>query len=160
MRRLLILFAVTSLIFGCAHIVSQELRNIADMPASPEMLLRNPDLYRGKIVIIGGIIVNSTNTQEGTYIEVVQKPLDYRGRIKDTDVSYGRFLILYEGYLDAAIYSRERGITVAGEVVGKRIRPLGEIQYPYLFIKSRELHLSEPGYGMPVQFGIGIFTTF
>ncbi len=158
MKRLLIIFAITSLIFGCAHIVSKELRDKADMSIPPEMLLRDPDAYMGKIVILGGVIVHSTNTKEGTYIEVVQKPLDYKGRIKDTDISSGRFLILYEGYLDAAIYSKEKGITVAGEVLGKIVRPLGEIQYPYLLIKGKEIHLSEPGYG--IQFGIGIFTTF
>lgn len=88
------------------------------------MLLKNPDAYRGKIAILGGIIVNSANTEEGTYIEVVQKPLDYQDRIKDTDLSSGRFLILYEGHLNAATYSKERGVTVAGEVIGKKVRPL------------------------------------
>lgn len=140
--------------------VSKELRDIATKEIAPIDIMKDPDVYKGKIIIIGGIIVSSINTKEGTYIEVVQKPLDYRGRPEDTDISYGRFIILYEGYLDTAIYSQGREITVAGEVIGKIMRPLGQIQYQYLLIKSKELHLFEPRHGVPIRFGIGIWHTF
>lgn len=148
------------LIFGCAHVVSKELRDMAEKEIAPVDLMKTPDAYKGRIVILGGVIASSINTKEGTYIEVVQKPLDYRGRPGDTDISYGRFIILYEGYLDTAIYSQGREITVAGEVMGKMVRLLGQIQYQYLLIKSRELHLFEPRYRVPIRFGIGIWHTF
>lgn len=117
----LLLFAI--LLPGCAHVVSKESRDKVDMGISPIDVLKDPDMYKGKFVILGGIIASSINTEEGTYIEMVQKPLDYRGRPEDTDILLGRFLILYEDYLDTAIYSRGREVTVVGEVVGKRIRP-------------------------------------
>ncbi|MCL4537535.1 MAG: Slp family lipoprotein [Nitrospirae bacterium] len=148
------------LLLGCAHVVSKELRDMADKGIAPMDIMKDPDAYRGRLVIIGGLIASSINTPEGTYIEVVQKPLDYRGRPEDTDISHGRFIILYEGYLDTAIYSHGREVTVAGEVIGKMIRPLGQIQYPYLLLKSKELHLFEPSYGVPIRFGIGIWKTF
>jgi outer membrane lipoprotein len=155
MKRLLLLLTIISL-FGCAHVISKEIREKADIELAPSDLLKKPDAYRGKIVILGGVIVNSTNTEEGTYIEVVQKPLDYRGRPEDTDISHGRFIILYEGYLDTAIYSEGREVTVAGEILGKTIQPLGEMEYPYLLIKSSELHLLDLGYRIPIFFGIEI----
>lgn len=156
----LFLLLFTILLPGCAHVVSKESRDRVDMGIAPIDVLKDPDAYKGKLVILGGIIASSINTEEGTYIEMVQKPLDYRGRPEDTDISHGRFLILYEGYLDIAIYSRGREVTVAGEVIGKRIRPLGEIRYPYLLIKSREIYLFEPRYGVPLRFGIEIWKTF
>lgn len=155
MKRFLLLFIVVSL-FGCAHIISDELRQKANGEPPVPLLFKDPDLFKGRIVILGGAIVSSTNTKEGTYIEVLQKPLDYRGRPESTDTSFGRFIILYEGYLDTAVYSQGREVTVAGEVMGKTIRPLGEIQYHYPLIKSKELHLLEPRYNMPIHFGIGI----
>jgi outer membrane lipoprotein len=91
---------------------------------------------------------------------VVQKPLDSRERPEDTNISEGRFLILSEGYLDSAIYSQGTEVTVAGKVIGKRVRPLGEIQYTYPLIKSSEIHLFTPSRGIPIRFGIGIFKTF
>jgi len=159
MKRFLLLLTILSLI-GCAHVVSQKMRELADKPPHPAELFKDPDAQKGRFVILGGSIAGSTNTQEGTYIEVVQKPLDSRGKPEYTDVSYGRFIIFYEGYLDTAIYSKGREITVAGEVIGKKVQPLGEVQYPFPLIKSTKLHLFEPGYygtfGIPIYIGIGV----
>ncbi len=160
MKRFLFLTLVITSLFGCAHVISQELRGRVDRELTPMALFKDPDAYKGKTVMLGGVIVSSINTDEGTYIEVLQKPLDYRGRPEDADISHGRFIVFYEGYLDTAIYSRGREMTVAGEVIGKRLRPLGEIQYPYPLIKSRELHLFEPPYGIPIRFWIEIWKTF
>ena len=155
MKRFLLFFIIVSL-FGCAHVVSKELRNKAYGEPPASVLFEDPDAFKGRTVILGGVIVSSTNTKEGTYIEVLQKPLDYRGKPEDTDASYGRFIIFSEGYLETAVYSQGREITVAGEVIGKELRPLGEIQYPYPLLKSKELYLFEPRYDIPVHFGIGI----
>ncbi len=162
MKPLISIALMAALIFfimGCAHVVPKEIRERSEeIPAIT--LIKNPDAYKGKFVILGGIIISSKNTEDGTYIEVLQKNLDYRGRPEITDISHGRFIIFYDGYIDTAIYSQGREITVAGEVFGKTIRPLGEIQYPYLLIKSRELYLFEPKYDIPIRFGISIWTTF
>ena len=155
MKQFLLLFMIVSF-FGCAHVISKEWRDRAYGEPPTPALFKNPDEFKGRIVILGGVIVSSTNTNEGTYIEVLQKPLDYSGRPEDTDVSFGRFIIFSDGYLETAVYSQGREITVAGEIMGKELHPLGEIQYPYPLIKSKELHLFEPRYSIPIQFGIGI----
>jgi outer membrane lipoprotein len=157
----ILLLPLVAPFFGCAHVVSKELRDIADLDISPSLLIKEPEGYSGKIVLLGGNIVSLVNTEEGTYVEVVQKDLTSAGRPKDTDRSAGRFLILHDGYLDAAIYSSSRSVTVAGEVLGKKVRTLGEIEYPYLLIRSRELHLMAEPRGRPsVSFGIGIRESF
>jgi outer membrane lipoprotein len=155
MKRFLLILIIMSL-FGCAHVVSEEMRQKAYGEPSASVLFKDPDSFKGRTVILGGVIVSSINAKEGTYIEVLQKPLDHLGKPEDTDISSGRFIIFYEGYLDTAVYSQWREVTVAGEVMGKKVQPLGEIQYPYPLIKSKELHLLEPRYDMPVHFGIGI----
>lgn len=159
MNRIILLSILILFLYGCAHVISKDLRVIAhrDIPISD--IMKNPDAHIGKIIIIGGTIASSINTAEGTYIEVVQKPLDYRGAPEDTDVSYGRFIIFYEGYLDTAIYSPGREVTVAGEVMGKRIQRLGEMQYPYLLVRSKEIHLFKYR-PLPIRFEIGIWHTF
>jgi outer membrane lipoprotein len=87
------------------------------------------------------VIISSVNLKEGTMIEVLQKPADTRGKPKDVDESEGRFLALHPGYLDVAIYNRGRKVTVAGEVEGKKIQRLGEIEYTYPLISAKEIHL-------------------
>lgn len=63
------------------------------------------------------------------------------GRPKDVDDSDGRFLALYDGYLDTAIYTRGREVAVAGDIRGKKVLPLGQIDYTYPFIFIKEIHL-------------------
>ncbi len=156
MKYLFPIFIIIFLVCGCAHIVSKDVRGQVDESLSKSMLFEDPDAYKGSIVILGGNIVSSVNTQEGTVIEVVEKSLDYRGRPKDIDRSLGRFLVWHKEYLDTAIFTRGRNITVAGEVVGKKVRKLGDIDYSYVFLKNRELHLLQPGARMPIHFGIGV----
>ena len=155
---------IVCLIFfaGCAHVVSQELRDMVDKELAPAALFKNPDVHKGKIVMLGGMIASSKNAEEGTYIEVVEKPLDASGEPRNTDISHGRFLIFYDGFLDTAIYSKGREVTVVGEVLGKKIQPLGDTQYPFPLIKSKKLYLFEKRTNrrIPIHFGIGILHAF
>jgi len=148
------------LLSGCAHVVSQEMRDRAGKEVNTEMLFQNPDAYMGKIVILGGFIAGTETRGEGSYIEVVQNPLDSTGRPEDRDTSFGRFLVFIEGRIDTAIYSSGREITVAGEVLGRKVQPLGEAQYSYPLIKGNELHPIKQRGEFPVHFGIGIWKSF
>ncbi|MEW6570667.1 MAG: Slp family lipoprotein [Nitrospirota bacterium] len=152
-------FCIISLT-GCAHVISEEMRAKIDKEFYAADLFKDPDAHKGKLVMLGGVIISAKNTEEGVYLEVLQTPLDFRGIPRDIDSSYGRFIVFFEGYLDTAVYSRGRKITVAGEVIGKKIRPLDEIEYTYPLLKSRELHLLRPGLSIPIGIGIGIVGTF
>ncbi len=160
MKWFILCFCISLFISGCAHVVSQEMRDLADKGVTPEVLFQNPDQFAGRIVILGGFIVNTETKDEGSYIEVVQNPLDSMGRPENRDISSGRFLIFVEGHIDTAIYSAGREITVAGEVLGKKVKALGEAQYSYLMIRGKELHLIKQREDFPVHFGIGIWKSF
>lgn len=125
---------------GCA-VLSKELRREAEKDLSFSEILSNPEAHEGKVVIVGGVVVESKNTQDGTLLEVLQKPLDMANEPRDVDQSGGRFLAVYDGYLDTEIYEKGRNVTIGGVVLGKRTKPLGEIQYTYPVIGVRELHL-------------------
>jgi len=91
---------------GCAPIISKEIRkNVSDELTFKE-IIKNPDAYKGKIVLLSGVILGSKNTKEGTLIEILQKTANMEGRPKDVDESDGRFLALYDGYLPARHRSR------------------------------------------------------
>lgn len=145
---------------ACAHIVSPEMRRQVDTDVSSRALFLDPQAFTGKTVILGGFIAEIRTADSGSSVEVVQNPLDYRGRPSDRDQSYGRFIVLHEGMLDAAVFKPGRDITVAGEVVGTTVKPLGEMEYTYVVIKSRELHLFKPQERIPVHFGISIWKSF
>jgi outer membrane lipoprotein len=153
--KIIIIALVFLIVSGCAHVISKDIRDSADRELSLTEMFGDPDVYMGKTVILGGIIAGGTNTGEGTYLEVVQQPLDSLGRPVETDRSLGRFLVLHDGYLDTVLYARGKSVTVAGEILGGKIQPLGEISYSYPLIKSREIHIVKKGGRFPIHFGLG-----
>ena len=56
----------------------------------------------------------------------------------------GRFLVLYQGFLDPAIYEKGKIITVAGIIKGDKALPLGDTEYHYPYLNAREIHLWVP----------------
>jgi len=140
-RSFLLLFLAV-LLSGCVHVISKDLREAADPGATFGEILKNPNAYKGKGVVWGGEIIETTNKQDGTtLIEVFQRSLTWRE--EPTGSSEGRFLVRVDSYLDTYVYRKGRKITVAGELLGEDVRPLGEMDYRYPLVLSRQLHLWE-----------------
>lgn len=125
---------------GCAPVISQQL--IAQAQKIPfDEIVKDPEAWKGNIVILSGIILDAKNTQEGTLMEILQTPADSSGKPKDMDKSKGRFMALHKGFLDVEVYRRGREITIGGEITGKKVLKIGKIDYTYPFIKVYEIHL-------------------
>jgi outer membrane lipoprotein len=141
MKRLFILGIVLSLLSGCVHAVSRDALKEVDREITFSALIKDPTAYQGRVVLLGGVIVTTVNKQEGTLLEVYQTRLDREGRPTDTDRSEGRFLALYQGFLDSVIYAEGRQVTIAGTVQGEKVEPLGEVEYRYPYLLVKEIHL-------------------
>ncbi len=148
---------------GCAHVVAPDLRAEADRSMRTEELFRHPDLYKGKTVIVGGVIIGIENTGKGAILEVLEKPLDSRGRPLDTDRSRGRFLLVHPERLEPVIFAPGREITTVAEVLGSETRLLGEMEYRYPLLRSKAVYIlpeTARERRIPVHFGFGIFHSF
>ncbi len=147
------LFSLLILTLGCAHIISKDLRSRADLSLTFSQVHQNPDVYKGRLVVWGGEIIQTLNQKDGTtHIEVFQRHLNWRGEPKIKLLSEGRFLILVEKYLDPYIFKEGKKITVAGEIQGEKIKPVGEMDYRYPLLLSKEIHLWEDYYYYPVYY--------
>lgn len=142
---------------ACAPVISQKTMNTVDKAISFAALQQNPDAFKGRTVLLGGQIITTTVKADETWIEVLEKPLNYRGKPSDADQSSGRFLVRIKGFLDPAIYSSGRRLTVAGQVDGRVVRPLREVNYTYPLLTAKEYYLwkQDDSYGYP-QFGVGV----
>jgi outer membrane lipoprotein len=158
--RLFTLIILAVFLTACTQAIPQESLKKADPNLTFQMLIKNPEQYQGKNILAGGQILG-TSTREGeTWVEVLQKPLDWWNKPKDTDESFGRFLIRFEGFADPAIYTAGKKITVLGEVLGKKVQPLKNIDYAYPVLTPRDHYLWKPesGGGPMFHFGIGVGT--
>lgn len=143
---------------ACAHVISQESLKKVDPDLTFQILIKHPDRYQRKQILAGGRIL-STEVREGeTWVKVLQHPLDWKQKPKNTDESYGRFFIRFRGFLDPAIYTSGKRITVLGEVQGRKVKRLSDMEYSYPVLLSLEHHLWKPENlgGPSFHFGIGI----
>ena len=139
------------LLQGCLPI-SKELRAQADQTVTFQPVFQNPDAYKGKIIIWGGEVVETINQKDGTtLIIVLQRPLDWTEEPVSRS-SEGRFIILVEGYVDPYVFRRGRRITVAGEILGKKVMRLGELEYPYPLLLSKQIYLWGEYYYSPYPY--------
>lgn len=129
---------------GCSHTLSSEVHQQADSTLSLTQMRAAPETYTGRTVVLGGDILSTRNLAEGTLLEVLHKPLDSTDRPLVTDRTEGRFMALCEGYLDPAVYSQGRQVTLAGRVLGSRTEAVGEISYIYPLLSCLEVHLWPP----------------
>ncbi len=156
--RLFILVILAAFLTACTQAIPQESLKTADPNLTFQMLIKDPEQYRGKNILTGGQILGTTVRAGETWIEVLQRPLDWQHKPKDTDESSGRFLIRFESFADPAIYIPGKKITVLGEVLGKKVQPLKDMDYAYPVLTPRDHYLWKPeSDGGPMfHFGIGI----
>ena len=138
----LLLLSIFVFLPGCAHVISKDVRAEVDPTLSFRQVLQDPNSFKGKTVLWGGEIIQTTNQKDGsTLIETLERPLGRQGEPDQTSPSEGRFLVLSEKYMDSYIYRRGKRITVAGEILGEKTKPLGEMDYHYPLISIKQIYL-------------------
>lgn len=138
---LMVILAVTA---ASCSVIPRSIRREALTNVSFHQLVQDTDQYTGKTVILGGYIIDVQNTADRTNILVLQTPLGYQDEPKARDLSQGRFLVVYDGFLDPAVYEKNRKITVAGTVAGNQTRKVGQYTYRLLIIRAVDLYLWAP----------------
>ncbi len=138
---LLFLFSLF-LILSCSPFSRQALKQV-DLKQPFSDIQKAPGKYINKNVLWGGQIIETKVGKDGTFITVMDKPLDFEKRPEEGDVSDGRFIVRYPGFLDPAIYKPGREVSVIGTITGHVVQPVGELQYNYPLVESKQLHLWE-----------------
>ena len=145
---------------GClsfAPIVPSSFREEIDPQLTFSTLKRDPNGYIGSNVFLGGIIVEIRNNPANileTEMQILQKPLDRRDIPIKTGATSGRFLAVYEGYMDRLVYAPGRLITIGGEVIGPETKSeYGSVYtYPVIRIEFFQLWPSQDVYFYPPWF--------
>ena len=108
----------------------------AEKEAAPDVLTvaavrQQPQVHAQSEVECGGVVAQVENREGATWIEAIERPLNSIGQPIPSNLSGGRFLAVVPGFLDPADYREGRAITVAGNIEGIDVRPLGGTAYDY-----------------------------
>jgi outer membrane lipoprotein len=156
---ILLLFVILP---ACAPVVSQQLRDRADVALPFAYLMRNPQYYEGRTVIVGGYVLETHGGPEGSELTVLQAPLSSRQRPGASDLSQGRFVAQSSKWLDPEVFRKGRQVTVGGRVLGGTRQTPGDPTPSYPLIEAEEIYLwpqevvaSSPYYGPDFTFYYG-----
>ncbi len=129
------------LLVSCAPVLRQEIMESALRNIPPSEIKQNPELYYGKLIVMGGIVADTKMTPDGSLIEAMYIPVDNRGYLTGIDTSHQRYLALFpkeSGMLDPLIFKRGREITFAGEFIKLKEGKIDDLVYTYPFFKIIE----------------------
>jgi len=138
---------LAALIFALLPVVawatgmSRQLLDEAGIPVLFEDLVGSPREYRGRVVVLGGYILETRNEPGGSVMTILQAPLDWRNKPKSRDLSQGRFFVTTRKFLDPEVYTKDRRLTVGGIVAGVREQSVGGGTYRFPTIEAQELQL-------------------
>ena len=124
---------------GCA-VMSREIQDKALPDLSFPELIAGADRYQGQTVIVGGYIVSVENLKDESRMVAVQTSLGLGQEPESKDLSKGRLILVYKGFLDPEVYTKDRRITVGGRILDSSAHD-PEAAYPYLKIAVDEIHL-------------------
>ncbi len=123
---------------------------------------QNVNSYKDAPVRWGGEIIDVENEQTYSLVQVLYYPLNYYGRPDLTKPNEGRFVIKSPEFLDPAIYTKKKEITIAGKLSGEIERTIGKKTVRVPLISSTVIHLwpeidrnNYYGYGGYGGFGYG-----
>lgn len=148
-QRLLLLTWLALWLAGCSNIPE----TISDAPPGDPTLGQvraEPEKYQGAEVRWGGTIYKIDNLEEGTRMEIIARRLYGNGEPRNEDSSSGRFIALFDHFIDPAIYTINRTITVHGHVVGSEEGKVGNYPYQYPIVQTDQHRLwPEPRVSCP-----------
>jgi len=146
MKKIFIITAVLMVFSACTPVLNREVMDHGTRDVSFTQLRDAPDVFQGKLFILGGLIVETRLVEKGSQIEALSVPVDSLGYLQEIGRTQGRFLALYpksKGLLDPLVYKKGREITLAGEFVEARKGKIDEMEYVYPTFEISEIYLWE-----------------
>ncbi len=162
MKHVLPVFFLLFSLGGCASEVPLVIREPPpDNPGVSDVQMR-PAAFVNRPVRWGGTIVSARSMENGTEVEILAKVIRSDGRPEPGDVTLGRFLVKSGAFLDPAVYSADREVTVYGVLQNITVRNIGAHPYSYPVVQATQLHLwtdprevGDDDWWPQLHFGIG-----
>lgn len=112
-------------------------------------LVEQAGQYIGQTVVLGGYVIEVQNQEDQSRIVAVQAPLGVGQEPKSKDLSKGRLIILYDGFIDPEVYAKGRKITVAGTLLGSSVTETDTEPFPYARVRMQHIYLWSEEKPMP-----------
>ena len=156
MARFGMLSTAIFLLSGCAgqSLIPLEIEKQVDQTLSFAQVKEVPTTYQGKVLVLGGEVLDAMRLKEHTRLTVLQLPTDRnQAPVMDRTTSRGRFLAFQTEFLDPATVPSGTRITIVGKVSGATTELLDEMDYTYPTFTILFLKVWPEAMQIPPRFG-------
>ncbi|MGE0473276.1 MAG: Slp family lipoprotein [Nitrospirales bacterium] len=109
-----------------------DLASRVDLHLNFLQIKESPDSHKGKLVMLGGQILEARRLKDSTQLIILQLPLiDEQEPVTELTQSQGRFIANQQEFLDPATVPSGTRVTVVGEISGSQSQSLDETTYDY-----------------------------
>lgn len=136
-------FLIILFLAGCASTPRFD-TTLVDRSLTPQKVQSQYDSSLGKTVLWGGVILDFSNLQETSQIEILAYPLNSAERPLLDEKPLGRFLLLREGFLEPTVYMQGKILSVRGTVAPSQQGKIGASDYVYPVLKAQQIELWAP----------------
>lgn len=140
MKSVLIIVVVGSTLAGCS---AKPVLPVAEPNPPVAAVQENIEAYKNTPITWGGVILETNNGEEQSEVLIITKRLESSTRPIEGDQTLGRFIAKIDGFLDPAIYSKDREMSVHGVIIGQETRKVDDFEYTYPVVQVSEHQLWE-----------------
>ena len=132
---------VMLLLPACSSHIPPEIKQDLDTSPGIEQVLKSSENYLSQKVRWGGVILNTENKHEASWLTILAYPLNNYGKPQVADQSSGRFIAIVDKFLEPLVYSSDRKITITGKLLRTETIKVGEFPYKYPVIQVEKHYL-------------------
>ena len=132
------------LVSACSSHIPPEIRQPLENAPSVAEVREAADQYLAKNIRWGGVIINTENRQASSWVTLLAFPLNDYGEPVTDKPSHGRFIAIFDQFLEPTLYSKDREMTVIGKLLRIETRKVGEFPYPYPIVQVEQFYLWPP----------------
>jgi len=141
LSRSIAIFILATFLSSCASRIPVEIRGDLENAPTVAEVHTQADKYLSQKVRWGGKILNIENKQNTSRLTIVSFPLNGYGRPKNTQQSPGRFIAIVDEFLEPELYSKDREVTVIGDLLKSETLKVGEFAYSHPVVKVENHYL-------------------
>ncbi len=139
-----VIAVAAGLVLSACSTVPNDIGGTVDSTLTIARVRAEPSLAQGQLVRWGGLVARVQNRENQTWIEIVEKPLGSYGQPVDANITNGRFIAIFDRFLDPMIFQIGREITVMGSVQPPVDGKIDEQPYSYVVVSASGYHLWQP----------------
>jgi len=132
------------LVSACTSHIPPEIKE--PVAGSPDIaqVRENIDTYLTQKVRWGGVILSTENKNNTSWLTILAYPLSDYGEPQVSDLSSGRFIAIVDEFLEPIVYTRDRKVTVIGNIVRSETIKVGDYPYEYPVVQVEHHYLWAP----------------